>query len=303
MIWGRDLRRLLAEDWDIVHVWEEPYVAAGAQVARWRTGGRLVFATFQNIPKRYPPPFNWIERHAMSRADAWIAFGVTIERALQLRASYRDLPHRVIPPAIDLDRFAPDAAVRDVVRGELGFSPRDVVFGFAGRFVPAKGLSTLTAALDEARENWRALFVGGGPLAAELDRWAARHPGRVRIIGDATHARMPRYLNAMDVLAVPSHDTPEWREQFGRVIVEAMACGVAVVGSDSGEIPHVIADAGIVLPQRAPSHWARTIDAMMVDAERRHEVAARGLARARDFSADTAAVAHAKFFEELLAPA
>jgi glycosyltransferase involved in cell wall biosynthesis len=110
---------------------------------------------------------------------------------------------------------------------------------------------------------------------------------------------MPRYLNAMDVLAVPSYTSRRWREQFGRVIVEAMACGVAVLGSDSGEIPHVIADAGIVLPERDVDAWTRAIDALVVDTVQRAELTARGLSRARTFSADAAAAAHARFFDEL----
>ena len=48
---------------------------------------------------------------------------------------------------------------------------------------------------------------------------------------------------------MPSRTRPNWKEQFGRVIIEAMACGVPVIGSDSGEIPHVIGDAGLVFSE------------------------------------------------------
>jgi glycosyltransferase involved in cell wall biosynthesis len=60
---------------------------------------------------------------------------------------------------------------------------------------------------------------------------------------------MPRVLGGFDVLVLPSRSTPSWVEQFGRVLVEAMACGVPVIGSSSGEIPHVIGDAGLVFPE------------------------------------------------------
>ncbi len=64
MLYGWPLRRLLREQWDLVHCWEEPYVAAAAQVARWnRRGTPLVLATFQNIDKTYPPPFSWFEKY------------------------------------------------------------------------------------------------------------------------------------------------------------------------------------------------------------------------------------------------
>lgn len=300
MTWSRELRGLLANDWDIVHAWEEPYIPAGAQIARWRRTGRLVFASFQNIPKRYPPPFNWLERYSASRMDAWVAFGRTVEDALRARPGYARLPHRVAPPGVDLARFAPDPEARNAAREELGFSVDDVVVGFAGRFVPQKGCLTLTAAFERMRHPCKALFVGGGPLAGEISRSAARHDRRVRVITDATHARMPRYLAAMDLLALPSRTTRHWREQFGRVLVEAMACGVPVLGSDSGEIPHVIGDAGVVLPEGDVDAWARTLDGLAGDPDRRRELAARGLGRAELFSADAAAAAHSRFFEELL---
>ena len=75
------LRPLLAEPWDVIHCWEEPYVASGGQIARLAPkGARFVFATFQNLVKRYPPPFNWIERSVVSRADG-TAFGHTVHDA------------------------------------------------------------------------------------------------------------------------------------------------------------------------------------------------------------------------------
>jgi glycosyltransferase involved in cell wall biosynthesis len=60
---------------------------------------------------------------------------------------------------------------------------------------------------------------------------------------------MPQYYRALDILVLPSRTQANWKEQFGRVLTEAMACGVAVIGSDSGEIPHVIGAAGRIFPE------------------------------------------------------
>ena len=57
-------------------------------------------------------------------------------------------------------------------------------------------------------------------------------------------------MRKLHALVLPSRTTPRWKEQFGRVLIEAMACGVPPVGSDSGEIPHVIDDAGLVFRGR-----------------------------------------------------
>src|SRR6266446_2974405 len=70
---------LRGRPWDVVHAWEEPYILASAQVAyHARPGAALVYSSFQNLPKTYPPPFHWIERYCLARASGWTAFGRTV---------------------------------------------------------------------------------------------------------------------------------------------------------------------------------------------------------------------------------
>jgi glycosyltransferase involved in cell wall biosynthesis len=304
MRYGRRLREIMREGWDVVHCWEEPYVLAASQVASLAPpSAALVFATFQNLPKRYPWPFSRLERRAMRRADGWIAFGKTVEEALRERPGYRDLPRRVVPPGVDVERFRPDPEARRRVRESLQW--KDVgppVVGFLGRFVPEKGLETLMDALEECRRPWRALLVGGGPLKDDAVTFRAAQMDRVRVVTGVPHDQVPAYLNAMDLLCAPSETTPRWREQFGRMLVEAMACGVPVIGSDSGEIPHVIGDAGVVVPERDPEALSRAIDALAGDPERRVELSRRGLERARaEFALPSVARRHLDFFAEVLA--
>lgn len=301
MSFGPELKALLDEEWDVVHCWEEPYVLASAQVARWTPrSAALVFATFQNIAKRYPLPLRWFERSAMRRANGWIAFGRTAETALGSRSTYAGRPHRVIPPGVDLNAFRPDAGWRRSTRAALGWPEDDVpVVGFLGRFVPEKGLRLLTSALDGVPRPWRALFVGGGPLEPELRAWAVTHGDRVRISPGVPHLEVPAHLNALDLLCVPSQTTRRWREQFGRILVEAFACGVAVVASDSGEIPHVVADAGVRLPESNVAAWSSTIASLLDDGARRCELGRLGRARAQRFAWSRVAAEHLAFFEEL----
>jgi glycosyltransferase involved in cell wall biosynthesis len=301
MLYGRRLRQLLREPWDVVHCWEEPYVASAWQVARWiHPASALVYATFQNLAKRYPPPFAQMERRAMRRADGWIAFGRTVEETLTDRPGYRDRPHAVISPGVDLRAFRPDAGLRDSARREIGW-PSSLVVGYLGRFVEAKGLEVLTNALRWVAEPWCALFVGGGPDEGKLRRWAEEWPGRVSIVSGVPHDQVPRYLNAMDVLVAPSLTTPRWREQFGRMLVEAMACGVPVVASDSGEIPHVVGDAGIVVPEGDVRALYTALDELLANPDRRAELSRRGLERARmEFALPSVAQRHLDFFESVM---
>jgi glycosyltransferase involved in cell wall biosynthesis len=301
MLYSRCLRELLGQRWDLIHCWEEPYVAATAQIAKWAPPHvPLVLATFQNISKRYPPPFNWIERQTLDRADGVIAFGQTAFEVLVQRGFARSRA-RVIPIGVDTARFTPDAQARDEARRALGWRGEVPVVGFLGRFVPEKGLRVLMSALDRATLPWRALFVGSGPLEPTIRSWGDRHGGRVAIVTTVPHHDVPRWLNAMDVLCAPSMTTRHWREQFGRMLIEAFSCGVPVIASRSGEIPHVVGDAGLIVDERDQVAWQGAIERLLGDEVRRRELSLGGRARAVS-QYDWAVVArqHSAFFRELL---
>lgn len=303
MFYGDRLRRLLRESWDVVHCWEEPFILAGGQAA-WLCPrrARLVYATFQNLDKRYPFPFNWIEQYAMRRAQGWIAFGHTVEATLANRQPYAARSRRVIPLGVDTERFRPDASAGSAIRRQLGWtSSTPLVVGFLGRFVPEKGLALLMRTLDQLSVPWRALLVGGGPLESTLRHWGDRHGDRVRVVTGVQHGDVPAYLNAMDVMCAPSQSTPQWREQLGRMLLEAFACGVPVLASDCGEIPYVVAHAGIVVGERAESDWVNALSDLLENESRRNELKQRGLERAHSvFSWPSIAQQHLQFFDELL---
>ena len=107
MTYGWRLREIMQQNWDLVHCWEEPYIFAGGQVAWWKTEKTpLVYSTFQNKSKQYPPPFNWIEQYAMSHSTGWIAFGERVAETLISRQGY-SRPMRVITPGVDINHFYP----------------------------------------------------------------------------------------------------------------------------------------------------------------------------------------------------
>jgi glycosyltransferase involved in cell wall biosynthesis len=300
MLYVRGLMPLLRQTWDVVHAWEEPYILSGWQIARnVHPRSKLVYLTAQNNSKLYPPPFSWFERASMARAQGWVCTGKTVEECLLARPGYAR-PRAVIPLGVDLDRFKPDPALARHAREKLGWdSPGPPVVGFMGRFVAEKGVRVLTAALDQIEVPFRALFVGAGELEDELRRWGDRYRGNVRVLY-ATHGEVATYVNAMDVLCAPSQTTPAWREQFGRMLVEALACAVPVIGSDSGEIPFVLGDAGVIVPERDAGAWGRAIQGLLSSPARRAEQAAAGLERARSrYGWPVIARQYLDFFESL----
>ena len=301
--YGQALRPLLRQPWDVVHCWEEPYVVAAAQIA-WHVpaAARFVPATFQNIAKHYPAPVAMLERRVMTRADGWIAFGETVHETHRDRPGYASKPARVINPGVDITAFRPDPAARRAIRERLGWTAHEAVVGFTGRFVEEKGIGTLLDAFTRSAMPWNLLFVGGGVMQTDIDRLRAGHPSRVRIVTGVPHDDVPAYVNAMDLLCAPSRTTPTWREQFGRMLIEAMACGVPVLASPSGEIPHVIGEAGILVPENDPAAWAREIERLLSDRAVRGDLSARSVERARStFAWPVVARAHLDFFEELCA--
>jgi glycosyltransferase involved in cell wall biosynthesis len=302
LMWYRDLERVLAQNWDVVHCWEEPYVLAGAQIARAvPRHARFVVATFQNIAKRYPWPLSAFEHRTMTRADAWIAFGRTVHDTVVTRELYAQKASRVIPPGVDTERFKPDEALRRRTLMQLGWSLSDSIVGFLGRFAPQKGIDVLMAALRSTAAPWRALFVGGGPMEQDLRWFAAEHPGRVHVVTSATHDAVPAWLNAMTTLCAPSQTTTRWREQFGRMLIEAMACGVPVIASNSGEMPSVVGEAGVIVAEHDARAWAGAIDHLLTNPAERQARAARGLERARTrFAWPIVAREHLDFFDMVL---
>ena len=139
--------------------------------------------------------------------------------------------------------------------------------GFVGRLVPEKGVAELS------RYGSRALAVGDGPLADQL-RAAGVEVRRAR---SASH--LASSLAEMAVLVAPSRTTPRWREQFGRMVVEAMAAGVPVVATDSGSLPEVIGDAGRIVPEHDSVALHRAIAAVLDDPA---DLGERGRRRARE---------------------
>src|SRR5207244_8488209 len=105
---------------------------------------------------------------------------------------------------------------------------------------------------------------------------------RVQSAPWVSSAEMPQFYNSLDLLVVPSLTQPNWKEQFGRVLIEAMACGIPVIGSDSGEIPNVIGEAGIIVPEGNVPALARALETLVQNPTQRQTLGAQGRARALD---------------------
>ncbi len=229
---------------DVVHIDEEPYnLATWLAMRQARAiGAKTLFFSWQNINRRYPPPFRWWERQVLAGVDYALMGNSAAVRVWQAKG-YAG-PYQIIPQfGTDPDFFRPPAE-RD--------HGRSFVIGSANRrLVAEKGDDLLLRAAAKLPGVWRLHIAGNGPYRPYLEQLAQELGIRERVQFDGAipSAQMPAYLGQMDVLVLASRTLPNWKEQFGRVLVEAMACETAVIGANSGEIPQVIGDAGLIFPE------------------------------------------------------
>ena len=260
---------------DIVHIDEEPYNLATWQALKLahQHKAKTLFFSWQNLNRRYPFPFSAIEADVLRHADYAIC-GNHDSQAVWRAKGYRG-PLSVFPQfGIDPDLFSP--APKPGLRGEA------FTIAFAGRFVPEKGAHLLLKAAARLDETTRLILIGNGPQKTELEQLANESglKDRVTFKSWTPSTQFPHFLNSIDVLALPSTSQKNWKEQFGRVLVEAMACGVPVVGSTCGEIPNVIGEAGLIVPENDVLALAEALHRLKQDAVLRAKLGRAGRERA-----------------------
>ena len=256
---------------DVFHIDEESFNLATflALRAGVRIGARCCFYNYANIERFYPPPFAFFERYTFRHARH--ALAANHEAATIIRRHGYAGPLTIIP------QFGVDPML---------FSPRDVqavagplLVGYIGRLVPEKGILDLVEALALTPKSVQLRIIGEGAQRAEI-------VARIQQLGLSQRVEllpwtqdMPGALRALDVLVLPSRTTASWKEQFGRILVEAMSCGIAVLGSSSGEIPQVLGDAGLIFPEGNSKVLADMLCSLSQQPEQRQELSRRGRAR------------------------
>ena len=298
-----ELERLIADgEFDVVHAWEEPYVVSGFQVARalGKSSARFCFRTAQNNIKNYPLPFSYFEREVVRRAQAWIAGGHLVYDAMKEKG-FPAAQGRVLTLGVDTTAFKPfTESQRSSVQSELGL--RGPVVGFLGRLTKTKGVGVLLRAMErvDPKQEWSLFFIGSGPMEKRIRKWAADrgYSDRVRV-RLLRHDEVPQFLPAVDLLVAPSQTSWNWREQFGRMTIEAFASGVPVIASDSGEIPRIVGAAGRIVSESDIRGWTRCIEELLSNSELRASFVTKGLERAELYSCRVIAPEYRRLYLEL----
>jgi glycosyltransferase involved in cell wall biosynthesis len=263
---SRNSIRLLAPGWTKildefkpthVHVEEEPFSLISLQIARAarKRGAHFSFFSWENLERTLPLPLPMVESVVCLLADHAVAGNRGAAERLAKRMP--DIRISVVP---QLGIDVPDASH---VHGNG--APARVIY--VGRLVEEKGVLDLAEAALACRDI-EVTFLGAGPLAAPLAAYSERGAA-VRVLSKVPHDRVREHMLEHDVLVLPSRPHPRWIEQFGHVLIEAMAVGVVPVGSDSGAIPEVIGNTKLIFPHGDVGELSRLLRGLAGNPKRR----------------------------------
>ena len=267
-----------------------------------------VFFTWWNLPYTPKFPISWLEAYNLKNTDGLIAGnqdGVDVLKERGYRGKYTVLPQLGVDEVLFSPGKQPDLA------RSLGIESDEFVIGFVGRFVEEKGILTLIKAVSKLTGKWKLLLLGRGILKDKIvsEATAAGISDRLMIVESVPHDQVVNYLNLMNTLVLPSETTYQvktltavgWKEQFGHVLIEAMACQVPVIGSDSGEIPFVIADTGLIFPEKDGEALAKSIQTLLDNPSFAQELGQRGYQRVMtNYTNKALAQKQLDFYQQLL---
>lgn len=268
----------------------------------WAPRAKVVFFSWSNILVRRP---TWRSKlawnHVRFAADAAIA-GNSDVRSVLSEAGFSKPIHVQTEIGVDLEEFHPDPSIRDQMRAKLGV--KGFVIGYSGRLIRNKGVLDLVDAVSALPGEWTLVLIGEGELREEIEQ-VARQNGwhhRLRITGFLDLKDVPDCYRALDCLVLPSRTALNFKEQFGLVLAQAMACAVPVIGSDSGGIPETIGGAGLTFPEGDVEALRASIASIMNNQHLARTLAEKGYDRAlAKFSAVALADESYDLFREMLA--
>lgn len=268
-----------------------------------------VFFTWWNLPYTNKFPISLLENYNLSNTDGLISGnqdGVDIlrEHGYQNKA--------VVLPQLGVDETLFTPRQQPELKHELNLDNNKFTIGFVGRFVAEKGILTLIKSLAQLQDlSWQLLLLGRGELKEEIEQTAQQIgiKDRLKIVESVPHEEVPRYINLIDTLVLPSETTYKfktltaagWKEQFGHVLIEAMASQVTVIGSNSGEIPNVIGDCGLVFPEGDIEALSSCLRRLIEQPLLNQELAQKGYQRAiKKYTNQALAQEQLKFYQELI---
>lgn len=293
---------------DLIHLWEEPFSFIAMQCLTLASlhapRAPILFSTSDDLSRGFRYPYRpsavyaRIERLTLQRAAGATYMNRKVHDLLREKGFTKPLEQ--ITHGLDLEDYPSSP------EGKTKENGGPFTVGYLGRLTWQKGVDVLLRAVAQCRPDppeIRVEIVGDGPERASLHALASELgvQDRVRFHPSVPHAEAPRVLRGFDVLVLPSRTIPTSQEHFGRVLIEGMAAGCVVLGTNSGAIPEVIADAGIVVPEESPVALASALEQVRASVPLHRELRAKGRERVETRYTWTAIAGRlASFYESIL---
>ncbi len=244
----------------------DPVSRLTIQLGRWakKNSARLFCVSNENLPMDISSAIGrrgWKAMPAaiIKRAMLWqtvkLVDGVfTVNHdgeKLFKQEGYLNVRHMTL--GFDPAYFFPDTEARSQIREKLNL--QDKVVSYFGRLTPEKGIHNLIQALGELKQyGWQLMMDFFDPATssyhAEINQLLQQAGIVSRVVFiNPSHTGIAAYMNASDIVVVPSVTIPAWKEQYGRVAAEAMACGRTVIASNSGALPDLISGHGYLFEE------------------------------------------------------
>ncbi len=249
---------------EVIFLMEEPFSLFAVQILLLREifakDVPVVFFTWNNLSLDdfdYRPTiwYRTVARWTLPRMQ--YALTANSDAVDVLRAKSFQGPMKSIGYGVDTSifvRLADEQAI--AYKKQLDIPLTATVVGFVGRLMGMKGVDLLISAFAKLRstfpeKEYILFLVGSGNAETELLEQAKREgiSDAIRRVPSVAQADVPKYMSLIDTLVLPSRRHKMWAEQFGRVMVEAMAMRIAVIGSSSGSIPEIVGDGGYIFEE------------------------------------------------------
>ncbi len=276
---------------DVIQVEEEIFSLCALEVAFWakRFSIPMVVFGWENQLRSLSSFRRWVRDFVMNTTNLYLAGnqdGAEVMQSWNYPGQIEVMPQM----GVDTDLFAPSKKEQ-----QDRFN-----IGFLGRLAPEKGLDILFTAISQLKQqnlDFQVTLCGSGESEADLRQEAKKQLITEQVVwrGAVRHEAAPIELGKFDVLVLPSRSIATWKEQFGHVIIEAMAMGIPVIGSSCGEIPHVIGCEDLVFPEGNPVALAEILKRTICDRNWREEMGNYGIDRVAKY------YSHERIAQRLLA--
>lgn len=290
---------------DIIHIEYDPWAPIFWQTYLYKAifarKARVVCTVKKNTFRKLPKPMIFIKKSVsqffIRRVDHFFAVNHGVREIYKTHFNVRDNKITLLQHlGVDMGVFKPSNISR------VSADNAKTIIGYCGRLDAHKGVEDLIEAMSQLVASGKKVtlrLLGNGTLKTELQNlnydW-------IEFVASVPHHEVPDFMQSLDVFVMPARITPDHEEHDGHALMEAMACGVACIGTNSGVILELLSgEAGCIVTQRDIDALSGAIDNLADDKILRKQFADNARLKAiREFSVEAIAKKKIEIYKKVL---